>query len=245
MGRATDEHPDSAVPRGTWHNSESRGFPPFRHGIFLAMIPRMRSTLAFGLCALLAACGGSLTTPDDGGTGNDSGPGSDAGKDGSPGQDGGAGPGCPASPPASGGACSPESIDCEYGSSPRPDCNQQFQCVGGHWQDHSSGTICPPPTDCPSTYASITPGNDCNPDGLACAYPGDGTCFCTTNFGVQKQTPAWLCVAATSQCPSPRPDIGSACSQPGQQCDYGSCQGGAALSCTGGVWTQVSTPCPL
>jgi len=44
-------------------------------------------------------------------------------------------------------------------------------------------------------------------------------------------------------CPEPRPDIGTACSQPNLSCSYGACKGGIALQCTGGLWQQEATAC--
>ncbi len=205
----------------------------------------MTSILRVGLCALLVGCGGAVAS-NDGGTNTDGG--SDATPlDGSPcqfpvpecqGQ-------CPDTPPFSGSTCTQDTLTCEYGTNPDPSCNQTFQCNGGVWQDQSSGTICPPQSDCPSTFAQIPNGQDCTPNGLQCAYP-QGECICTTSFGgLQKQTPAWDCFPAATGCPSPRPDIGSHCSGPtNQQCDYGACSGGVALECKQGVWQQVITPCP-
>ncbi|HEY1959691.1 MAG TPA: hypothetical protein VGH28_28975 [Polyangiaceae bacterium] len=203
----------------------------------------MRATFRIGLCVFLAACGGTIGGGDD--LGNDGG----SNKDSSPDSSADVTPidassgGCPVSPPSQGGACSPNQLECEYGTSPEPGCNQLFECASGSWQDQTNGQICPPPSDCPATYASIAPDSDCSPNGLGCAYP-EGTCLCTQSFGAQKLTPAWSCIPATAQCPSPRPDIGSSCSEPGQQCDYGGCQGGVSLQCTGGMWSQVLTPCP-
>ena len=206
----------------------------------------------FALCGLLVACGGSVFNGGDGGPGTDGGPGADGGSDATPldgspchyGQSPECPGHCPASPPSQGESCGyQDGLWCEYGTSPDPSCNQLFECTNDAWQEMTTGTICPPPTDCPATYASITPNADCNPDGLACAYD-QGTCFCTTSFGGQKLTPAWSCVPATSQCPSPRPEIGAQCSDENAQCDYGSCQGGVALQCKDGNWIQVETPCP-
>ena len=196
----------------------------------------MTSILRVGLCALLVGCGG-VVSGTDGGT-ND-----DGGTDSSPPIDGSKPTGCPTTPPFSGSSCAPASLECEYGTNPDPSCNQTFFCNAGVWQDQSSGTICPPQSDCPSTFAQIPNGQDCTPNGLQCAYP-QGECICTTSFGgLQKQTPAWDCFPAQTGCPSPRPDIGSACTGT-NQCDYGACSGGVALECKGGVWTQVITPCP-
>lgn len=204
------------------------------------MLGRMQRVLRIGLCAFVFACGGAVTNPiDDGGT--DGGKGQDSSPDVITPGDASSPIGCPASPPLSGAACSPDQIECEYGSNPSPDCNQLFRCNAGHWQEDSTGTICAPQSDCPATYADVPQNGTCSPQGLGCAYP-EGTCFCGNSL--LTQNPSWTCNAGTSTCPSPRPDIGTPCNEPGQQCDYASCSGGVALQCTGGMWTQVFTPCP-
>ena len=203
-------------------------------------------TLCVGLSVFALACGGSLQSDDvllgDGGTNNDGTTG-DSAKDAPPPPPNG----CPTSPPAGGASCSSaqDQLRCEYGNNPDPDCNQMFFCNQGTWQDESSGTICPPQSDCPAAYSDIPANQNCSPNGLQCAYP-QGECICTTSFGgLQKQMPAWDCIPATSGCPSPRPDIGSPCSSVNEiQCDYGACSGGVALECKNGVWMQVITPCP-
>lgn len=194
----------------------------------------MRSLLRIGLCVFVVACGGAITNGDDAGT--DGGP----GKDSAPPPDAGTS-GCPASPPSSGGACSPESIECEYGTNPSPSCNQLFQCNGGHWQDLTTGTLCVPQSDCPSSWSSVNQNGTCSPEGLGCAYP-EGTCFCGGSLPMPN--PIWNCAPETSACPSPRPDMGTSCNEPGQSCDYGSCSGGVALQCDGGIWKELVTPCP-
>jgi len=195
------------------------------------------------LSLVLIACGGTTTSPlDDGGSGNDGG----TGNDGSPGSDGGPSNGCPTSPPTAGSACvsTKGGPKCEYGTNPDPGCNQLFVCVSNAWVDQSSGQLCAPQSDCPATYASVPNGQDCKPEGLDCAYK-EGQCNCSTAGPVQQTQATWHCSPATQGCPSPRPDIGSGCSQAGLQCDYGACTGGVALECTDGAWEQTFTPCPL
>jgi len=195
---------------------------------------------------VFVACGGNVLVGSD--SGSDGSPGNDGapGNDGSPGNDGGVSPGCPTSPPTPGTACieTKGGPKCEYGTNPDPNCNQMFVCTSNAWVDQSSGTICPPQSDCPATYASVPANQDCSPNQLSCAYP-QGECICTTEWGpVQKTTPAWDCIPATQGCPSPRPDLGTSCSTPNMQCDYGACSGGIAVTCTDGAWTQTITPCP-
>lgn len=138
-------------------------------------------------------------------------------------------------------------LSCEYGSNPDPSCNQSFACMGGVWVDQTSGVACPPQSDCPSSFASVPANQACTPESLTCAYP-EGECICTQSLGgVEKQTPSWSCIPVVSGCPSPRPDVGTSCvaDPSNQQCDYGQCSGGIALTCKAGVWQQVFTPCPV
>ncbi|MDD1750759.1 MAG: hypothetical protein LUO89_12905 [Methanothrix sp.] len=197
------------------------------------MAPRWSWLLA--LVVVAAGCGG-VVSGSDGGPGSDGGTGSDGG---------GGGGGCPASQPTVGAACSTLNMQCEYGSNPNPSCNQLFECTSSGWVDQSSGGACPPSSLCPSSYTSVPAGQSCSPDTLTCAYP-DGECICTTNFGgPQSQTARWDCIPATNGCPSPRPDIGASCSQPGLDCNYGACSGGVDLVCKDGRWQQQNIPCPL
>jgi hypothetical protein len=207
-------------------------------GLRCAIPMKTISVLAGAL--VLAGCGGGLANPIDGGSGDD------GGNDSSPpGMDGGIKSGCPATPPTSNGACTPNGQRCEYGANPDPSCNQMFVCLNGSWVEQTPGTYCPPQADCPATYASVPVNQNCMPNNLACSYM-QGTCFCTQGGGGPvKQYPQWSCVPATTTCPSPRPDIGTACSEPGQTCDYGACSGGVGLSCMNGSWQEVNWTCPL
>jgi hypothetical protein len=186
--------------------------------------------LAFSI--VLVGCGGDVFTGGDSGTdsgGNDAGLGS-----------------CPSSPPAAGSACvsTKGGPKCEYGSNPDPNCNQTFVCTSNVWVDQTSGTICAPQSLCPATYASVPNGQTCTTNQLSCAY-AEGECICTTSVGgLATTTPQWDCFPKQQGCPSPRPDIGSACSTPDQSCDYGACSGGVAMQCTDGAWQQTFTVCP-
>ncbi len=197
------------------------------------MMGRMKAASLLVSLSFVLACGGSVVSVDD------------SGADSGPGNDGGASSKCPSSPPQSGTAC--VSVKggptCEYGSNPDPNCNQTFVCTQNVWVNQTSGTACPPQSQCPGSYTSVPNGQDCTPDQLSCAYP-EGECICTTSFGgLQKQTPAWDCFPASQGCPSPRPDIGTACSG-SQTCNYGACSGGVELQCVDGSWQTVVTPCP-
>lgn len=179
----------------------------------------------------LAACGGQLAPDVDAG-----GPVSDGGTD--------AGTVCPSSPPASGGTCSPLELQCEYGPNTDPACNTVMQCMTKGWQTTVS-TLCPPlGPPCPTTYATVPVNQDCPQDNATCSYP-EGVCICTQDFGgATRVTPGWDCFPTQGSCPSPRPHLGTACSQPGLDCNYGACSGGLAEICKNGYWQQQATTCP-
>jgi len=187
-------------------------------------------TVAFLLLLGSIACGGAVATIDD--AGGDGGPTGDA-----------AVVACPHSAPPEHTSCPLSGLRCEYGADPNPACNQVYQCgPGTGWLVEPYGA-CAKGT-CAATYASVPQNQDCTTNGLTCAYP-EGECICTQDFGGPvRQTPGWFCIAAQSGCPSPRPDIGSACSTPDAQCDYGACSGGVGLSCTDGRWQESAVTCP-
>ncbi len=215
-----------------------------------------------GFVALVIAvgCGGSTVTVDgdggtggdDGGSGSDGGSGNDGagGGDGSGGSDGGSGvdsgvsPACPSTAPT-GGSCPINGAVCEYGSDPNEACNTIVICSNGQWSFPPRGGCAPPGGMCPATYASVPVGMKCMPEFQACEY-AQGTCDCTRSGpGPTRFEPAWLCTPTPQGCPSPRPRVGSACTQSGESCNYGACRGGIALGCKNGYWQVENVPCPL
>jgi hypothetical protein len=57
----------------------------------------------------------------------------------------------------------------------------------------------------------------------------------------------WVCQDPQAPgCPVSRAPLGSACSQQGLFCDYGSCSipGGTSEQCQGGIWKSALTACP-
>jgi hypothetical protein len=56
---------------------------------------------------------------------------------------------------------------------------------------------------------------------------------------------AWYCEDPSPGCPRPHPRVGSSCTTPALECDYGECAvpDGTVLKCTGGVWQQESFEC--
>jgi hypothetical protein len=104
---------------------------------------------------------------------------------------------------------------------------------------------------CPATFAAVPQNTHCGNYGLVCDYT-QGRCACTTFAGpvaIDASAAArWICQnPSDATCPKPRAPLGSACSQQGLTCDYGSCSvpGGSAEQCDAGIWQQAFTPCPL
>ncbi|HEX8795506.1 MAG TPA: hypothetical protein VF765_31365 [Polyangiaceae bacterium] len=165
---------------------------------------------------------------------------------------------CPASPPAPGSACTlADGEECEYGSSWWLSCNLVLRCQGGTWQQAGVGGLCVGQDSggmCPATWAeanAIDAGNVVGPcPAPDCQYP-EGYCECLTGCGgggaphPMLLMGRWYCAPSTADCPSPRPDLGTACSSDAS-CQYGEpCGCGQSLQCTGGVWQGYPIPpCP-
>jgi hypothetical protein len=133
-------------------------------------------------------------------------------------------------------------MECEYGDNPNPNCNDIETCMSNdEWSYPTPGPACPAGT-CPATYADVPQGQSCTPEGLDCGY-SQGQCNCDIQPESAKGLPVWLCTTPAPGCPEPRPNIGSACTQPGQSCDYGACTGGVELECSG-TWQVEQTACP-
>ncbi len=157
---------------------------------------------------------------------------------------------CPTGEPPVGLLCSPNGLECEYGSNPDLACNSLFECEKSVWTNaNGTGANCPI-NSCPLTYDRITPGGHCDPAGSSCGYPA-GTCSCGSegppmiSLDGSFAGATWHCTAATAACPSPRPRLGTTCPTDGQFCDYGACAGGIATQCTAGTWQETYTACPL
>jgi len=101
------------------------------------------------------------------------------------------------------------------------------------------------------SFASVPQGYHCVDNGLVCDYP-QGRCACNASRGGPvlidaSASATWACQVPTTQgCPTPRPPLGSPCTQTGLFCDYGGCNipGGTAEQCTGGRWQQAFAACP-
>jgi hypothetical protein len=189
--------------------------------------------------------GGAAGNGGTTGTGGepDSGPGSDAA--GSDAPESGSKV-CPEGSPTGGAHCSDVGLYCEYGTNQNLECNQLFQCTTKGWLAFGV-FMCPPSSDCPTSYSSLSSGMPKCPasdapgiaEDLICSF-SQGTCLCSDSDDGSPPPggPYWYCVPATAECPSPRPTIGSPCPTDGTECNYGACQGGVDIECTGGVWQE-------
>jgi hypothetical protein len=147
---------------------------------------------------------------------------------------------------------------CEYGGDPQVACDQVFKCNGGLWNLTQVGGACVRPdggssSSCPSSFDQVPQGSECTAGGAECDYP---QAYCTCNVRCFDLCPGpdsgapnyWQCDVPhpANGCPIPRPPLGSACSQPGQQCDYGGCNGNITEQCSPatGIWVVTYTPCP-
>lgn len=146
--------------------------------------------------------------------------------------------------------CAPVGLDCEYGNDPRRACNTTLTCAGDSWtQMKTYGDCAPvdPPGACPATYADGDSGASCSTLNAICVYP-EGTCACSGGLAGLITNQWWWCwPAPSSPCPAVRPLAGTACSQAGTVCDYGSCYVPSLfdeLSCSdGGYWVPNVVMC--
>jgi hypothetical protein len=149
---------------------------------------------------------------------------------------------------------------CEYGDDRDWNCNVVAHCKPGNtWEMAASGNpMCPSPPlglgpGCPASHAAASQGNVCMQNEEVCSYP-EGICVCQPGFTIGPGMPdaspppsTWQCAMPSAGCPAFRPRIGSACSMPDLQCDYGVCgvPSGSAYQCdAAGYWTDAfGTPC--
>jgi hypothetical protein len=209
------------------------------------MIHRRAPSLVASL--LLFACSGSTATVVGGSP--DAGPGADGGA-----TDGGPGGACPANVPGASTPCAPVGATCEYGGGDHLLCSTIARCQQGRtgqgaWFVDVPGTDCIPgpasnPAACPAAFGSLPTGSAC-PANLPsdCVY-AEGMCSCASCEGDGGMQNEWACEAFPQPqgCPEPRPRIGSACTQEGQSCGYGSICGETRaipyLRCQNGTWEQ-------
>ncbi len=157
--------------------------------------------------------------------------------------------GCPPTAPTAGATCT-GNLECEYGTSLNPACNDNWQCSAGVWLKISTEGQCPPAGApmCPATYdAANTDKGKCAPEAEFCVYP-QGTCICTDDPGGLPRAggPEWGCTPVTAGCPAAPPRLGTPCKVPeSTECDYGACNGGVDMQCTDGHWAiSMLVGCP-
>jgi hypothetical protein len=167
-------------------------------------------------------------------------------------------PACPAAIPSAGQRCDPSlDLPCEYGSDPhcraRAVCQSQLDNAYA-WQVTQPDPSCAGnPPACPSSFAAVSNGSACALSA-SCTYP-EGRCTCTGCFIADAGTQGteWECApwVTPAGCPEPRPSLGSACTQEGQECAYGPgcCSAvdvGPDMVCTDGVWRTrpIGCACP-
>jgi hypothetical protein len=200
----------------------------------------------------MAGCSGAVVSVSNDGGGTPDGSGSpDASADTSTDASGGV---CPTSEPADGSACTPNGfLRCEYGSDPH--CTTIAECSGPGPNGPFTWHLTPPdpscagnPPQCPATYGTPANGAACPYQGT-CSYP-DGRCECVVCTGDGGQGHEWACdtYRMPAGCPEPRPALGTACTQEGQDCAYGpACCAivdvGPDMVCRNGVWTTVPIGC--
>ena len=153
---------------------------------------------------------------------------------------------CPANVQTAGATCTVNSLACEYGSDPDLDCDTVMTCETLKWVE----TVTPDPSSCstvngnacPATLAQVPVGSSCT-SSVSCYYP-DARCECASHL--PEINLVWSCdiPSGTTSCPIPRPRLGSVCTMPNEECDYGACQGGFNMTCTGGIWVQTQSICP-
>jgi hypothetical protein len=206
--------------------------------------------------------GGSSTSSGGGSSSSSGGHGSSSGGTGSSSgvctsgcADSGPAPLCPPDPPASKTSCSPTGLDCEYGSNPVQGCDTVSTCNGTWTTTAPTDTKCSPTlgAGCPLTFEGVPQGSSCPSDGLICNYPR-GRCACEVYTGgpillVDSSVQGhWVCQdPATPGCPIPRAPLGSACTQNGVSCDYGTCSvpGGTAEICQNNRWEEAVFACAV
>ncbi len=156
--------------------------------------------------------------------------------------------GCPADAPAPGTACAPPGALCEYGTAFWTQCDDVFKCnpKTDTWFARPKDTsLCAADSQsCPATFKEAK--GTCTPF-MDCDYP-EGYCECVVTCGGPPGGPQdyFACAHPYQGCPYPRPRLGTACSNEGQQCNYQVCCTGTNMTCKGGTWQGLilDQPCP-
>jgi hypothetical protein len=193
--------------------------------------------------------GMNSSTSSGGSSSGDSGVSSGGGSgDGGGASEGGAGDPCGTSPPTQ-GKCAPNGLVCEYGLGAVASCDTLATCTGGLW-GVSPPVSCVSSEACPSTEPADQSTCATYVNGTICDYTitqGSPEVRCACESG-DTTLQTWHCPKPIDpDCPAIRPRLGAPCSS-SLTCNYGDCgavPGGAAETCSGGIWvadTLVNCP---
>jgi len=182
-------------------------------------------------------------------------------------------PVCPEMPPTEGTACADpgtpipnmgtehNSLVCGYGTSPRTDCRQIYQCKSdGTWGLNDSAHFAwkyscevPPEDACPETP---TPGESCGTvlsdtvTNVVCEYEGLTVCTCSGTQALYSASGvSWQCFEppSDSRCPPIMPNFGEGCEVQALECVYNDpcIVSGDAVFCRRGEWIMSDQQCLL
>jgi hypothetical protein len=162
-------------------------------------------------------------------------------------------PPCPTTMPQVNDFCVDPGMVCEYGISPRAECNQILRCNSNQAWVADRRAACA--ENCPSARADISVGRECGDTTAICSYV-EATCGCVekqsdagagtdseVDAGVTASKGTWVCVTPPAGCPSMRPTLGTQCVKP-MTCDYGTCELHVSLNvaCKDNAWVLASRP---
>ena len=172
---------------------------------------------------------------------------------------------CPDAAPYPGSSCSLPGVKCEFGGvGDRHSCSTVASCEtdyrGDWWVIEAIPVGCgdarapAPSSQCAATFDGVTRGAACTPETSTrgantdttfpvCIYP-EGTCtcgYCVSPYPGDRL--GWACqtFAQPADCPAVRPYLGSACTQEGKGCPYGTdCESyqQPAMVCHDGQWHE-------
>jgi hypothetical protein len=172
---------------------------------------------------------------------------------------------CPATPPRPASPCA-SGAACSWGDHPLPECRTHAVCTTTlNWTAISPPTYCGGlepgcPAAAPATFPATCPSTT-----LTCVYGGATRCSCTPclgpSFGAPNPqacpmnqpvgTPVWFCVAPPAlapPCPAVVPNDGTPCDVPaGVSCPPAHCGDPFTVVCRNGRWrwtTDTTAPCP-
>ena len=155
---------------------------------------------------------------------------------------------CPSAVPS--GACTTDTLICEYGDDPRPGCRTRAECSDAMWLVSAPDCEPIPDATCPATRQEADL-QDCDPEEAICSY-GDLDCVCskcddTGPVVTCGDVATWHCESPNpdTECPEGRPTLGDVCSLDGKVCTY-RCGEEGGVECRLGAWQPTDGgPCPI